>query len=94
MTIYAIKFVKIDPPIIDWLALQKIFIKANALGHDVICLVGHLLCIHPKIIHQNFLKDTLEEDLHCVQSSLRKSLHLTTVQNLTTSRPWTAGMIL
>ena len=69
MTVKAIKFAKIDPPIIDWLTLQKIFIKADALGHDITHVVGHLLRIHPKITHQNFLKDTLKEDLCHVQIS-------------------------
>ncbi len=65
-----IKFAKIKPaPVIDWLNSNKIFIKADALGHKVTQVVGHLHCIHPKITHHIFLKDTLNDDLCHVKIS-------------------------
>jgi len=77
-----IKFAKIDPAlVIDWLNSNKIFIKTNALGHEVTQVVGHLLHIHPKITHHIFLKDTLDDDLWHVKISpneviaLDKSTH-------------------
>jgi len=63
-------FDKIDPsPVINWLCLNKIIIKADALGHEVTWVVGHLLHVHPKITHQIYLKDILEDDLHHVKIS-------------------------
>jgi len=63
-----IKFDKIEPsPVIDWLRSHKIFIEADALGHEVTRVVGHLLRIHPKITHQLYLQDTLEDDLQRVK---------------------------
>jgi len=51
-TVSSIKFKKINPsPVINWLKPSQVFIEANALGHDVTRMVGHLLQAHPKITH-------------------------------------------
>jgi len=67
-TIKDIKFTKVAPfPVIDWLSSNKIFIEADALGHEFTHVVGHLLRVHPQITHRTFLKDTLDDDLRRIK---------------------------
>jgi len=75
-----VKDIKFAPikllPVVDWLKSQKLFIKADALGHEVTQVFGHLLRIHPKIIHHIYLKDTLEDNLHSVKISQEEVIAL------------------
>jgi len=53
--------------ILSWLKENKVFIATNTIGHHVTRMISNLIHIHPRVMHQDSLHNTISNVLQAVK---------------------------